>query len=334
MSVDVPVATLNQVGAAPFTWQVPGLRNELVVALIRSLPKRLRVSFVPAPNVAREFLAAVSPGEESLLDALERHLRSTTGVVVPREAWDLTKVPDHLRPTFRVLAEDGSVVAQGKDLVALKEQLGHRIGDAVAEAASASGLEATGQTTWTFGTLERSFTQARAGHEVRGYPALVDEGAAVGLRVFASAEEQDASHRRGLRRLLLLATRSPVKDLAAELSNTDKLALAAAPYPSVAALLGDCAAAAVDALVDRHGMAWDEESFEKLRRYVDAGLREAASSVVRDVLRVLEALARRRQAPQRGGRPALASGPRRHEGTGGEAGARWVRVRRRRATAA
>jgi ATP-dependent helicase HrpA len=288
VSVDVPVTTLNQVGAAPFTWQVPGLRHELVVALIRSLPKRLRVSFVPAPNVAREFLAAVSPGEESLLDALERHLRATTGVVVPREAWDLTKVPDHLRPTFRVVAEDGSVVARGKDLVLLKEGLGHQIGDAVAQAASASGLEATGQTAWTFGTLERSFTQARAGHEVRGYPALVDEGSTVGLRVFASAEEQDASHRRGLRRLLLLAVRSPAKGLAGELSNADKLALAAAPYPSVAALLGDCAAAAVDALVDRHGMAWDEASFERLRDLVSRDVEQTSAGVLRDTLRVLD----------------------------------------------
>ena len=83
VTVDVPVATLNQVDEAPFTWQVPGLRQDLVVALIRSLPKHLRVSFVPAPNVAREFLAAASPGEEPLLDALERHLRATTGVRRP-----------------------------------------------------------------------------------------------------------------------------------------------------------------------------------------------------------------------------------------------------------
>src|SRR6476661_3535878 len=95
VTVDVPVATLNQVEPDPFTWQVPGLRHDLVVALIRSLPKPLRVSFVPAPNFAREFLAAASPGEESLLDALERFLRASTGVVVPRDAWDPAKVPDH-----------------------------------------------------------------------------------------------------------------------------------------------------------------------------------------------------------------------------------------------
>ena len=177
VTVDVPVATLNQVEPDPFTWQVPGLRQDLVVALIRSLPKPLRVSFVPAPNFAREFLAAASPGEESLLDALERFLRASTGVVVPREAWDPTKVPDHLRPTFRVVGEDGEVVAAGKDLDALKAPLRPKFAQAMAEAASESGLDVTGETSWTFGVVERTFTQTRAGHEVRGFPALVDEGA-------------------------------------------------------------------------------------------------------------------------------------------------------------
>ncbi len=98
ITIDVPVATLNRVAADDFSWNVPGLREELVTSLIRSLPKQLRVTFVPAPNKAREFLAAVPPGEEALLDALERWARSTTGVVVPREAWDWSKVPEHLRP--------------------------------------------------------------------------------------------------------------------------------------------------------------------------------------------------------------------------------------------
>src|SRR6188474_803772 len=117
---DVPVATLNRVAADDFSWNVPGLREELVTGLIRSLPKHLRVNFVPAPNRAREFLAAVPAGEEPLLDALERWMRSTTGVVVPREAWDWSKVAPHLLPTYRVVDEGGAEQARGKDLEALK----------------------------------------------------------------------------------------------------------------------------------------------------------------------------------------------------------------------
>ncbi|MDX6303005.1 MAG: ATP-dependent helicase HrpA [Nocardioidaceae bacterium] len=287
VTVDVPVATLNRVDPAPFTWQVPGFRGDLVVALIRSLPKALRVSFVPAPNVARDFLRSAAPGEESLLDALERFLRSRTGVVVPREAWDWSKIPGHLRPTFRVVGEDGAVVATGKDLEALKAPLRPKFAQAMAEAASSSGLDVGGQTRWTFGTLERTFTQTRAGHEVRGFPAVVDEGTTVGVRVLGSEEEQEACHRRGLRRLLMLTLPSPTKAVADSLSNADKLGLAGSPYPSVADLLEDCVAAAVDALIDRHGLVWDEQAFEALAGRVRADLTGTTRQVVQDVLRVL-----------------------------------------------
>ncbi|MGH3586661.1 MAG: ATP-dependent RNA helicase HrpA, partial [Pseudonocardia sp.] len=290
LTVDLDVATLNQVGAEAFSWQVPGLREELVVALIRSLPKQLRVNFVPAPNHARGFLSAVSPGEESLLDALERHLRAKTGVHVPREAWDWTKVPDHLRPTFRVVDTDGRVVGEGKDLEALKEPLRPKFAEAVSQLAASSGVTATGQTEWTFGEIERTFTQTRAGHEVRGFPALVDEGSAVGLQVLGSEAEQEASMRLGTRRLLMLAIPSPARLIVDGLSNPDKLTLAGSPYASVQALLEDCVAAAVEALVDTNGgVAWDPASFEKLTEVVRAGLVESTRTVMYDVARVLDA---------------------------------------------
>src|SRR5205085_1162249 len=108
---------------------------------------------------------AVPAGEEPLLDALARYLRSLTGVHVPTDAWDLEKVPAHLRPTFRVLDERGDEVAAGKDLDALKEPLRPSLDRAIRQVADESGLGATGQTTWTFGTIEPSFTRTRAGHE-------------------------------------------------------------------------------------------------------------------------------------------------------------------------
>ncbi|HCB07401.1 MAG TPA: ATP-dependent RNA helicase HrpA, partial [Nocardioides bacterium] len=180
LTIDVPVSTLNRVEADDFSWNVPGLREELVTALIRSLPKNLRVSFVPAPNKAREFLAAVPAGEEPLLDALERWMRATTGVVVPREAWDWSKVAPHLQPTYRVVDEEGAEQARGKDLEALKAPLRPQFERALEEVATDTGLARTGETTWTFGTIEESATLTRAGHRVTVFPALVDEGGTVG----------------------------------------------------------------------------------------------------------------------------------------------------------
>jgi ATP-dependent helicase HrpA len=290
VTVGVPVATLNQIDPEAFSWQVPGFREDLVVSLIRSLPKQLRVNFVPAPNHARAFLEAVSPGEESLLDALERFLRATTGVVVPREAWDWAKVPDHLRPTFRVLDEHGKVIGQGKDLDALKRPLRPKLKQAISQAASAGGVTATGQTEWTFGTIEKTFSQSRAGHEVRAFPALADEGATVGLQVLGSEQEQEASMRLGLRRLIMLTIPSPAKEIAGGLTNAEKLTLAGSPYTSVQELLEDSVAAAVDELVDRNGgLVWDQPSFESLVAKVRTGLDEATRMVLSDATRVVTA---------------------------------------------
>ncbi|WP_344149760.1 ATP-dependent RNA helicase HrpA [Nocardioides koreensis] len=334
LTIDVPVATLNRVAADDFSWNVPGLREELVTSLIRSLPKNLRVNFVPAPNKAREFLAAVPPGEEPLLDALERYFRSTTGVVVPRDAWDWSKVPDHLRPTYRVVDDAGREQGRGKDLEALKEPLRPTFARAIAEVAADSGITRTGETDWAFGTIEPSFIQKRAGHEVRGYPGLVDEGGTVGLRVLGSEVEQEARHRLGVRRLLLLTTPSPVKAVLDGLDNAQKLGLAGSPYPSVAELLEDCRAAVLGTLVDSRPVVRDEAGFAALRAAAAQEQEAALRAVLGDVIGVLDAWRQAEKALS--GRadmtmlPALADmkaqvGRLVHRGFIGEAGATQLR---------
>jgi ATP-dependent helicase HrpA len=227
----------------------------------------------------------VPPGEEPLLDALERHLRATTGVVVPRDAWDWAKVPAHLRPTIRVVDEDGSVRAAGKDLAVLKAPLTPQVEDALAEAAGE--VTATGQTTWTFGTVPATSAWTRAGHEVRAYPALVDEGESVGLQVLGSADDAAAVHRHGVRRLLRLAVRAP--DLAAGLGNAEKLQLAGSPYPSGAGVLSDVVLAAVEELMHSSGgPVRDRAAFDAMVAQVRGGLPDAARAVLATVLRVLD----------------------------------------------
>ena len=286
LTIDVPVATLNRVGAEDFSWNVPGVRHELVTSLIRSLPKNLRVSFVPAPDKAREFLAATPAGEEPLLDALERWARSTTGVVVPREAWDWSKVAAHLQPTYRVLDDAGSETARGKDLDALKAPLEPQFDAALAAVADDSGYAATGQTDWTFGELPEEIAQRRAGHEVLAYPALLDEGGTVGLGVFGSAEEAVARHRLGVRRLLLLALPF-ADDPTARLDTTQKLGLAGSPYPTVVELLDDVRAAILTDVVDAQPPARTPEAYAALVAAGREALESRREPVVLEVLRVL-----------------------------------------------
>ncbi|MBF9128811.1 ATP-dependent RNA helicase HrpA, partial [Plantactinospora sp. S1510] len=286
VTIDIPLPMLNQVTAEDFDWQVPGLREELVIALIRSLPKAVRRNFVPVPDYARAALAAITPGREPLLDALARELRRMTGVLVPRDAWDTDRLPAHLRPTFRVIGDEQKTVAEGKDLPALQRQLTTQVRRMVA--AAAPDVERQGLREWSLGTLPRSIEQNRAGYLVTAYPALVDEGDSVAVRVFASEAEQRTQMWAGTRRLLRLGLAAPAKFLQGRLSNEAKLALSRNPHRNVQDLLDDAADAAVDKLIaDAGGPAWDADGFTALRDRVRADLVDTTIEVVERVRRVL-----------------------------------------------
>ncbi|WBB69846.1 ATP-dependent RNA helicase HrpA [Micromonospora sp. WMMD812] len=288
VTVDIPLPLLNQVPAESFDWHVPGLREELVVALIRSLPKAVRRNFVPVPDYARAAIAAMPAGEEPLLDALTRQLRRMTGVTVPRDAWDVTKLPPHLRVTFRVLGEDDQPVAESKDLPALQRQLKQEVRQVVA--AAAPDVARTGLREWSIGALPRTIEQVRAGYAVTAYPALVDEGATAGVRVFDSAAEAEAAHWAGTRRLLRLTVPSPAKFLQGRLSNEAKLALSRNPHGGVQALIEDATGAAIDKLIaDAGGPAWDSEGFAAVRERVRADLVDTVVEVMDRARRVLAA---------------------------------------------
>jgi ATP-dependent helicase HrpA len=287
-TVHVPVDVLARLGGEEFAWQVPALREELVTALIRSLPKDLRRNFVPVPDTARAVLAALTPGQEPLLDGVQRELHRRTGVLVPLDAFDLAKLPPHLRVTFAVEDADGAEVARGKDLAALQEQLAAPVRRAVA-AAVAGELERAGLRDWPaeLAELPRQVERTSGAHTVRGFPALVDEGASVAVRVFPSEAEQAAAMRAGTRRLLRLVLPSPAKAVERSLSARARLVLGTNPDGSLSALLDDCADAAVDALTA--APAWTAAEFAELRARVGDELLATTQGVVTLVERVLAA---------------------------------------------
>ncbi len=264
VTVHVPIDVLARLGGDQFAWQVPALREELVTALIRSLPKDLRRNFVPAPDAARAVLGAIDPEREPLLPALQRELRRRSGILIPIDAFDLDKLPPHLRVTFAVEAPDGTEVARGKELAELQEQLAAPAQRAVAHAVGGD-LERTGLRDWPddLGELPRVVERTLDGRAVRGYPAFVDAGAGVDVRVFATAAEQDGAMGAGLRRLLRLSAPSPVKAVERQLDTRRRLALGANPDGSLSALLEDCADAAADALLP--GPVWTRKEFTALR---------------------------------------------------------------------
>ncbi|MFJ7900470.1 ATP-dependent RNA helicase HrpA [Streptomyces sp. NPDC096198] len=302
VTVHVPLQVLNQVTDEGFDWQIPGLREELVTELIRSLPKPVRRHYVPAPNYAKAFLEkAPAPGEtgspEPLTTAMVRELRRMVGVPFEAEDFDWSKVPDHLKITFRIVDERRRKLAEDKDLEPLKLRLKPKARQALSQAAAATAerqggesLERTGLADWTIGSLTRVFETRRAGQPVKAYPALVDDGDTVSVRLFDTEEEQAQAMWRGTRRLILRNIPvNPAKFASEKLTNQQKLGLSANPHGSIQALFDDCATAAADKLIgDFGGPAWDEESYRKLYDKVRA---EIVDTTVRTVGQVQQVLA-------------------------------------------
>jgi ATP-dependent helicase HrpA len=279
---------LARLGGDEFAWQVPALREELVTALIRSLPKDLRRNFVPAPDTARAVLAAIDPAGEPVLPALQRELRRRTGVLVPIEAFNLDKLPSHLRVTFAIESGDGAEVARSKDLRALQERFTAPARLAVAHAV-AGKLERTGLRGWPddLDELPRVVERTIDGRTVRGFPAFVDAGGTVDLRVFATSAEQDQTMGRGIRRLVRLSVASPVKAIARQLDLRTRLTLGTNPDGDLPALLDDCADAATDALVA--APVWTRAEFVALQQRAGKSLPPTTLEIVGRVEKVLAA---------------------------------------------
>jgi ATP-dependent helicase HrpA len=319
VTVVVPLALLASLRPDGFDWQVPGFRDELITALLKALPKAIRRHVVPAADWAEKLsaeLAGRGPEDhaglpdEPMLDALARLVQRQANQPVKASDFDLDRVPPHLRMSFRAVDGRGRPAGSDRELAALQRSLADRSRDSVARhlakgdaprrgtgataaVAAASGVEApglerAGLTDWSFGELPEVVDTRVAGGVVRGYPALVDEGKTVALRVEATAERAAELTRSGLRRLLLLQVPSPASYVQEHLTANEKLALAASPYPSAKALIEDCRAAVADAVIARRGGGVrDRAAFESLRDEVSRGSVDEVFSCVSLAARIL-----------------------------------------------
>lgn len=346
VAVQVPILFLNQLSPEPFRWQIPGLRHELVTALIKSLPKAIRRNFVPAPDVARAACAALeedySPATDELIPSLALVLRRLRGVVVEPEAFNWDAVPEHLKMGFQVRNARNRILGEGKDLRALQQQLHKEIRSALADslgasdeamakmvalaqggsgnsggsgnagssAASAkkgakspakgtqaeagasggvrevSGLTAFPADMFPDGAIPRKVQRVIATQAVNGYPALVDEGSSVGLRIFPTEAEQLHAQRRGIIRLLQLQVPSPVRYVSEHLSHKEKIVFTQNPHGSIDELIRDCTVAALDHLVP-HTPIFTQAEYSELYEHVRAELIETVFDVTKLVAEIL-----------------------------------------------
>ncbi|HYK13298.1 MAG TPA: ATP-dependent RNA helicase HrpA, partial [Burkholderiales bacterium] len=214
VTVTAPLALLNQLDAAAFAWLVPGLIREKVGAYLKALPKAIRKQLLPLQDQVTRFLEEqdnVSSATASLQDALARYVKMRTGEIISAESWDDADIPAHLRMNYRVIDDAGRELATGRDLPALKAQLGQAAQLTFAKADP--GIERTGLMAWDFGDVPEQISFERAGRRLTGYPALVDEGESVAIRLFDTREAADASMRAGVIRLLRFEMKEQMKQL-------------------------------------------------------------------------------------------------------------------------
>ena len=330
MTVAIPLALLPGMRPDGFDWQVAGLREELVIALIKSLPKAIRRNVVPAGDWARKLLAALEPsfpeavpeavpealegleglegneaaqvvpsraspvvpsrtsGTESLAAALAREITAQTYTQTTAGDFDLERIPPHLRMTFAVIDERGKTVSKGKILSALQASLKPKAREQVAKVAERrpDPVERSGIQQWDFDTLDRARDTDHGGNTVRAYPALVDDGTTVSIRLMGTPDDQAIAHRRGVRRLLLNAIPTPTAYVQEHLTTNEKLALAHSPYQSTAALFADCMVACIDAVVGDE-LVFDRAGFERVRDAVSSTILDRLFETVGIVAKVL-----------------------------------------------
>ncbi|MEP7184530.1 MAG: ATP-dependent RNA helicase HrpA [Rhodanobacter sp.] len=262
VTLHLPLAMLNALPAARCEWLVPGLLADKVAELIRGLPKALRRNFVPAPDFARAFAAAESPRDEPLTKVLVGFLKRATGVDIAAAEFAGIELSAHFMMRYRLHDDRGKTLSTGRDLAALR---GHWEGRAREAFSRKTDIELTREevASWDFDEIPE---QVRSEGGLMAFPALVDLGETVALRVFERSDEARAEHRKGVVRLLRNALASEAKQARRRLPIGHALALKYTPLGGVESLREDLLEGGFNDLLERHELdVRTAAAFEKLR---------------------------------------------------------------------
>lgn len=290
VTVRIPLAQLERVRPVGFEWLVPGMREELAIALIKTLPKNIRRQVVPAPDFAAAALRSVKPRTEPLTDAFARELSRLGGLRISPHDFELPGLPDHLRMTFAAIDDNGEIARTSKDLDELKAQLAQEVTKAVAEAGAA--VQRPHRWSWPDlpeGRIPQVVDQRAGRNLVRGYPALVvDNDRGVAVQVLSTAAAQRESMRLATRALIAHESGAIPRSVFNGFPAAQRLILNYAPAGGIDKLAEDCRDCAIDSLVNQQGgVAWDAQAFASLSAQVRSSLTARTRQVLAQVLPVL-----------------------------------------------
>ncbi len=292
VTVTVPIYALNQVSEERCEWLVPGLLKEKVLALVKTLHQRPRSRLVPLPDYAEAFVGDAVFAHGGLLDALLASVRDKTQIDVKRADFKREQVPPHLFMNIQVVDEHGRQLGMGRNLTALKAELGDqarssfqalaglKLGAALAPAQAAArpavgstGGRAAGKDTpdapaarytgWTFGELPELMQIERGSQTLVGFPALVDCASHVEIEVFDEPGVAAAKHRAGLRRLVALQIRDALRYLEKNIPDLQKMAVAFIPLGTAEELRDQIIDVALDRAFLAEPLPADGASFQR-----------------------------------------------------------------------
>ena len=289
VTITIPLNILNQIKNSGFDWQVPGFRYDLIISLIKSLPKSLRKSLVPAPNYAEAFLSRVSSTASPLLETLQNEFRKMTGTRIEPTDWQLDQVPSYLKMNFSIV-DHNREIAFGKDLVKLQEQLKTEVQQALSSLTQKKSIkiEKNNITDWDFGSLPAIYEEKQNNYTIKAYPAIIDNQHSVSIKLVDSLEEQKRLSKLGIRRLLILNIPSPIKYLHEKLPNKSKLGLYFNSFGTVLNLIDDCIACGVDHLIEKNNQSIDnKQQYQQLLTYTKSHINETVVDIAKQVESIL-----------------------------------------------
>lgn len=254
VAIRIPISILNQVENTGFDWLVPGMRHDLILNYIKSLPKAIRRNFVPAPNYADACMDIEEydkkGNQRPFKDALAEKLFRLTGHKVEGGDFNPMSIPAYLQMSFICVDDTNKELGSGKELIALKQRFSSHIQAAMNEVANERSIERSNITQWDIEHLPDLVKHEQAGYQITAYPALEFSQNKISLKLFDQKKRADSAHQLGVVQLIKLSIPSPIKHLQRHLPNKAKLALYFNPFGNVNVLIDDLVLASIQALCE------------------------------------------------------------------------------------
>jgi len=294
VTLEVPLSLLDRLPNQVFDWLVPGLLLEKMTALLKSLPKNLRRNFVPVPEFAKACFEALVPSaghspDKLLTEAMAVHLRKVMGIFIPVDAWQLELLPPHLCMNFKIIDETNAVLAVGRDLKSIAQELQGKQQAKIA-ALPSTQIEQTGITEWNFADLPEKYAVKQGQSVVEVYPALVDKGQSVAIELFAESARALQQHEMGLLKLFSLNCQQPIAYLQKNLLHLKQLALLFSTLGSKEELVNDILRTAVyQTFIAEKPLIYQAQEFNRRLTEAKSELISLANQIAQWVLQILTA---------------------------------------------